>query len=126
MSTGATAAIVLVAVAIGGFFLYEATKPAAKTTLAPNTVMGATGLINAGTGLIGALSKAFGSGSSSNMPGSSSLGGNYDPSFFTSNLSMPTDTAAQASYASSHGVLDVTGNTLTDLNTGNAVVYGTD
>lgn len=37
-----------------------------------------------------------------------------------------TDTYAQGQYALGHGVVEDTGNQLIDLNTGNALVYGTD
>jgi len=37
-----------------------------------------------------------------------------------------TDTAAQQSYAVSHGVVEQEGNQLIDVNTGNALVYGAD
>ena len=37
-----------------------------------------------------------------------------------------TDTQGQAAYALSHGVVEQQGNQLIDLNTGNALVYGTD
>jgi hypothetical protein len=102
--------------AIGGFVVYKAlSKPKAATT-APRAGAGSSPsfiaqAVAAGATILQNLGK---SGQSSVAP----VGANPFP------VVTSRDTQAQQDYANSHGVSEIEGNQLIDLNTGNAEVYG--
>lgn len=110
MSSGVKTALIVAGVAGGVFVALKLVKssPAAAARPSSSSSSSLTSLIQ---GFAPALASSFHSAfSSSSSP---------TPQFVTS-----VDTAGQQAYASSHGVLDVEGNQLIDLNTGNAAVYG--
>lgn len=131
MTTGETVAVVAV-VGVGAFLLYKAATPSVPTVRSgsvPTALTSFAGLATALTGLIGSAGAAntrggYGSaGGWGTPPDSYSVvapGGTFFPTVNS------VDTSAQQSYAISHDATALEGNQIIDLNTGNALTYGTD
>ncbi len=91
---------------VGAAFVFKATTPkvAPKTGAAPSTSNDLFASL---------LSLGINAASSKPQPPAAA------PTYY-----IQADTASQAAYGLSHGVVEQSGNTLLDLNTGNTLVYG--
>jgi hypothetical protein len=102
--------LIVAGVGVGAFVLLKLlVPPAPARARVSSSVSPGTSL----QGLIAGFGALVGSTSSSDA-----RPGTYYPTVNT------TDTASQQSYAIRHDVVDLEGNQLIDLNTGNALVYG--
>jgi hypothetical protein len=118
MSESGKTVLIVAGVGVGAFVLFRLLAPPA--TVAPKaTGMPLTSNGTALLGLIPALGGLFGSSSSSSSSSGTVISqGTFFPTVNT------TDTPEQQAYAISHGVTDLEGNQIIDLNTGNALEYG--
>ena len=124
MTSGVKTFLIVGGVAVGVVVLFKALSPtpagAAKKPASNTDLLSVNGILGAAT----AFGKLFGGSSSSGVSDAAIAQANANSSFFAPVET--SDTASQQAYALSHGVAEIEGNQLIDLNTGNALVYGTD